>query len=295
MSSSKGLQNEPFPGHISEAELFRRERAQFALAERAANFGYWRYDIATQRSAWSPGMYKLLGVDPQTQAPDSEWLLSHVTDEDRRKVNAAIEAAIMAKSAFYYRTHSKDPTERVQIVDTHGEVEFGDDGNVVAVLGVCNDVTKEVVAETARMRAERRYRLMAEEASDAILLYAPGGRIVFTSSALERITGRGSHEIEEGRFVRLVHPADIEEANKVRSRPPPNQTRPRSRKRRNASTPPPMNHGFTAGSPCSSAARATRRATWLIWLSMAACYRKTGARDPSRGLVTLAARARRAG
>ena len=224
MSSSKGLQNEPFPGHISEAELFRRERAQFALAERAANFGYWRYDIATQRSAWSPGMYKLLGVDPQTQAPDSEWLLSHVTDEDRRKVNAAIEAAIMAKSAFYYRTHSKDPTERVQIVDTHGEVEFGDDGNVVAVLGVCNDVTKEVVAETARMRAERRYRLMAEEASDAILLYAPGGRIVFTSSALERITGRGSHEIEEGRFVRLVHPADIEEANKVRSRPPPNQT-----------------------------------------------------------------------
>ena len=36
MSSSKGLQNEPFPGHISEAELFRRERAQFALAERAA-------------------------------------------------------------------------------------------------------------------------------------------------------------------------------------------------------------------------------------------------------------------
>ena len=209
---------------MSEAEFFRRERAQFALAERAANFGYWRYDIATQHSVWSPGMYKLLNVDPATQAPDAEWLMGTMIDEDRIKVEAAIEAAVVSKSAFYYRTHSKDPSIPVQVVDTHGEVEFDDDGQVVAVLGVCHDVTKELVAENARVRAERRYRLMAEEASDAILLYAPGGRIVFTSSALERITGRGSHEIEEGRFVRLVHPADVEEANKLRTRPAPNQT-----------------------------------------------------------------------
>ncbi len=224
MSSSKGLQNEPFPENLSEAELFRRERAQFALAERAASFGYWRYDIATQRSHWSAGMYKLLGVDPAMQQPDAKWLLNQMVDEDRIKVNAAIEAAILTKSSFYYRTHTKDPATAVQIVDTHGEVEFGENGQVVAVLGVCHDVTKEVVAEAARAKAERRYRLMAEEASDAILLYAPGGRILFTSSALERITGRGSQEIEEGKFLRLVHPSDIEEANKLRVRPAPNQT-----------------------------------------------------------------------
>jgi PAS domain S-box-containing protein len=224
MSSSKGPQNEPFPENISDAELLRRERAQFALAERAANFGYWRFDIAAQRSEWSPGMYRLLGVDPSEQTPDSEWLLNTMIAEDRIKVERAIEAAILTKSAFYYRTHSKEADGPMVIVDTHGEVEVDENGQVVAVLGVCHDVTKEVVGEAARVRAERRYRLMAEEASDAILLYAPGGRIVFTSSALERITGRGSHEIEEGKFLRLVHPADVDEANKLRVRPAPNQT-----------------------------------------------------------------------
>ncbi|HEY4123162.1 MAG TPA: ATP-binding protein [Rhizomicrobium sp.] len=224
MSSQKGSDEGSFPGNVAEAELFRRERAQFALAERAANFGYWRYDIATQRSVWSPGMYKLLGTSPEIQSPDSEWLMRTMIDEDRAKVETALESAIMAKSAFYYRTHTKNVSAPVQIVDTHGEVEIDDDGQVVALLGVCHDVTKELVAETARARAERRYRLMAEEASDAILLYAPGGRIVFTSSALERITGRSSHEIEEGRFLKLVHPSDMEEANKLRSRPAPNQT-----------------------------------------------------------------------
>jgi len=210
--------------YSSERELLRRERTQFALAERAANFGYWRHDLVTQSSEWSPGMYRLLGVDPNVVAPNDDWLLNQIIAKDRETVSAALRAAILTKSAFYYRTHSLENSGPVQIVDTHGEVELGDDGNVVAILGVCHDVTKEVVAETARQRAERRYRLMAEEASDAILLYAPGGRIVFTSSALERITGRSSHEIEEGKFLRLVHPSDVEEANKVRSRPPKNRT-----------------------------------------------------------------------
>ncbi|HVZ70099.1 MAG TPA: PAS domain-containing sensor histidine kinase [Rhizomicrobium sp.] len=224
MSLSKGAQNEPYPEAISEAELLRRERAQFALAERAANFGYWRVDLATQRAVWSPGMYRMLGITPSDRQPDSEWLLDTMIPEDRAKVEAAISAAIKSKSSFYYRTHSKESFGPMMIVDTHGEVEVDENGRVVAILGVCNDVTKEVVAETARVRAERRYRLMAEEASDAILLYAPGGRIVFTSSALERITGRNSHEIEEGKFLRLVHPSDVEEANKLRTRPAPNQT-----------------------------------------------------------------------
>lgn len=210
--------------YSSEGELLRRERTQFALAERAANFGYWRHDLVTQSSEWSPGMYRLLGINPEEVAPDGEWLLDHIVAEDREKVKAAQRAAIHNRSPFYYRTHSLERFGPIKIVDTHGELELGDDGKVVAILGVCHDVTKEVLAETARQRAERRYRLMAEEASDAILLYAPGGRIVFTSSALERITGRSGHEIEESKFLNFVHPSDAEEANKVRSRPPKNET-----------------------------------------------------------------------
>jgi PAS domain S-box-containing protein len=202
----------------------RRDRAQFALAQRAANFGYWRYDIATQRSHWSPGMYRVLGVDPAVQPPDAKWLLDQIADEDRVVVEAALEAAVVSKSPFYYRSRAKNPDVTAQIVDTHGEVEFNGDQRVVAILGVCHDVTKEVVADTARANAERRYRLMAEEASDAILVYAPGGRIVFTSSALERITGRGGHEVDEGKFLGLVHPADTEEANRLRARPARGET-----------------------------------------------------------------------
>ena len=37
----------------------------FALAERAAKFGYWRTTFSDGKMFWSPGMYRLLGVDPR--------------------------------------------------------------------------------------------------------------------------------------------------------------------------------------------------------------------------------------
>ena len=70
----------------TEAEL-KRERAQFALAERAARFGYWRYDLKTRVSRWSPGMFALLGLDPKVHVADAEWLMSQVIPEDRENVD----------------------------------------------------------------------------------------------------------------------------------------------------------------------------------------------------------------
>ena len=64
-------------GRVSEDSLdgttrahLERERVHFDLAERAARFGYWRLDLATNKTYWSPGMYRLLDVDPVEQIPD---------------------------------------------------------------------------------------------------------------------------------------------------------------------------------------------------------------------------------
>ena len=97
--------------------------------------------------------------------------------------------AIRTRSAFQYRSHSKDPNVAAPIVDTHGEVEIGPDGRVVSVIGVCHDVTRQVMAEAERENAQRAYRTIAEEASDIIFLHEDG-EIVFASGALARILGR---------------------------------------------------------------------------------------------------------
>jgi PAS domain S-box-containing protein len=198
-------------------EALGSEGAQFALAERAARFGYWRLHLSDNHVTWSPGMYRLLGVDPNEKA-DNNWLLAQIEDEDARMIIEKVNQAIKTRSPFQYRSHSKDPNVAAPVVDTHGEVEIGADGRVVSVIGVCHDVTRQVIAEAERENAQRAYRTIAEEASDIIFLHE-NGHIVFASGALERILGRTPEEFQDGRYLDLVHPDDLEEAKKVRGRP----------------------------------------------------------------------------
>jgi PAS domain S-box-containing protein len=72
-------------------------------------------------------------------------------------------------------------------------------------------------------KAYHAYRLMAEEASDIVILHEPDGRIFFSSSALERILKRTAADIEQYRFLDLVHPDDVEEAARITAIPLPGQ------------------------------------------------------------------------
>jgi PAS domain S-box-containing protein len=206
-----------------EAEL-RNERAQFALAERAARVGYWRFCLVTNKLTWSPGMYRLLDADPNSRAPDHAWLMSQVVPEDVIMVEEKIATAIRTRSPFWYLTRTRDPASPIHIVETHGEVEIGPDGRVISVIGVCHDVTKQVRAETARAQAEHRYRIMMEEASDIVMLHGPQGRVEFASAALGRILGRTLREFDATGYLAIVHPEDRAEAEKISRRPPRGET-----------------------------------------------------------------------
>ncbi|HEY4941135.1 MAG TPA: PAS domain-containing sensor histidine kinase [Rhizomicrobium sp.] len=78
--------------------------------------------------------------------------------------------------------------------------------------------------EGARAVAEQRYRVIAEEASDIVVLHE-NNKIVFTSGAMKRLLDRTPQEFEAGKYLNIVHPDDLEEAGKVLGQPVPGETR----------------------------------------------------------------------
>jgi PAS domain S-box-containing protein len=206
---------------IQAKRALRRKRFQshLELAERAAHFGYWRFDLSDNSYYWSPGMYRLLGENPKDRAPDLDWLNAQMTAESRVIIEKAIETAIKTRSSFSYRSYAKNPDKAAQIVDTEGVVEVDDNGRTTALLGVCYDVTRQVRAEEEREKAQAMYRLMTEEASDIIILYSTDGRLLFASNALERILGRSADEIRNGGYRNFVHPEDQDAASQMWLRP----------------------------------------------------------------------------
>ncbi len=207
-----------------DATALEGVRAQFALAERAAKIGYWRHDLTTDTITWSPGMFRLLDVDPEDRGADTEWLLAQVLPEDRKLIADSIAKAVKERRPFYYRSRARDPQSAIKVVETHGEVELGADGRVTCIIGVCHDITDRVAAEAAQQRAEETYRVMAEQASDIIILYDSAGRIVSASQALQRVLKRSPAEIDGSHFLDLVHPDDRSAAGKIYAEPLPGQT-----------------------------------------------------------------------
>ncbi len=157
------------------------------------------------------------------RAPDMAWLMEQVNQEDAAHIGKTISNAVSTRSAFSYRNRARYPDVTAQIVDTFGEVEVGPDGGVVSVIGVCSDVTRQVMAETARTEAEAMYRVMTEQASDIIMLHARNGDVLFASNALERILGLTPRDFDNGSFLERVHPDDFAEAAKLDTIPAPGE------------------------------------------------------------------------
>jgi two-component system cell cycle sensor histidine kinase PleC len=194
----------------------------FDLAERAARFGYWRMALADNSMYCSDGVYRLLGVEERPQAPDMAWLLAQFQPDDAARLRRHVEAAIATGSPFRCRAYAQPQSAAARVIDTNGEVETGPDGSVIAVVGVCTDVTAEVTAEAERETAQARFRVMAEESSDIIMLLE-NGRAVSASNALGRVLGLTPEDIQGGRYLDVVHPDDLGEAQKLRGRPNPGE------------------------------------------------------------------------
>jgi PAS domain S-box-containing protein len=211
-----------------EARSEDRLRGAFALAERAVQIGYWRFDLNTHTHFWSPGMYALMGVEPAV-APQTAWLRDHLPIAEQVHVAEVIGEAMRTRAPFFYRM--RDVTlgpllsdNVAQILDTQGEVELDDSGNPVALIGICQNVTRKQREEEATEIAQEQYRAMTREASDIIVFRTVKGEVLFASEALERVLGRVASEIDRSCFMKFVHPDDLDEARQVTILPPPGQS-----------------------------------------------------------------------
>lgn len=75
------------------------------------------------------------------------------------------------------------------------------------------------LVDQKRDNASQAYRLLAEEASDIVVVYDPDGSIYFSSSALQRILKRDASDVARSRFTEIIHPEDAALASTILATP----------------------------------------------------------------------------
>ena len=130
--------------------------------------------------------------------------------EMRGLVNSSIAAAA-AGAVSRFTAHCTSMAGRLLNLDVRLSAIPGGDGQVERLLVLCRDVTAGAEAEAALRKVRDRYRLLAENSSDVVMLRSagPDGRSLYVSPSCSRVLGAPPDVVLPAYPADLVHPDDL--------------------------------------------------------------------------------------
>lgn len=136
--------------------------AQLMMAEWLASIGTWEVTLADGRVTWSPGLYRIAGLDPGAPPPTMRQLADFYHPDDRARIQATVAEAIAAGGSFAYEARILRPDATIRDVVVRGVAQADAGGAVTGLVGVLIDVTEMRQVQDAVRRSDVRYRGLAE-------------------------------------------------------------------------------------------------------------------------------------
>lgn len=204
----------------AERALYESE-ARLKLAQQAAGFGVWDWDVTTGEIKWSPEMFDILGLDPvhDRDALYDAWLRT-VVEDDISAAHAAAQNAAATGQAFCieFRINHK-PSGEIRWVRSHGAAVTNDDGQPARVVGINVDITEERRREESlrELAGDLRSAVEASEKEKGKIyelsddLFAVAGLDGFLKSinpAWAKLLGYSEQELLSKPFASFIHHDD---------------------------------------------------------------------------------------
>lgn len=138
---------------LARAELFQEQiktRELLSEAQSLARIGSWDWDIRSDVVVWSPEMYRIYEVDPDTFIPTARSVNERNLPADQAAVDAAVRRSFLTGS-FDIEHRIRRGGGEIATIQARGRVEM-EQGRPVRMIGTAQDVTDRKVQEEFRER-----------------------------------------------------------------------------------------------------------------------------------------------
>jgi PAS domain S-box-containing protein len=142
------------------------------LTSEMAKVGGWEFDPQTGKGTWTDEVARIHDLDPSHET-SVEMGLSFYTGESRANVEQAVKDAIAFARPYDLELEMITARGAHKWVRTMA-LPIVQDGRVVKVEGIFQDITERKNAESALRESEARFRSLFEQSADAILLLENG-------------------------------------------------------------------------------------------------------------------------
>ena len=144
----------------------RNRAAELVEAQRIARIGNFQFDLVSRRVKCSDNLWEIYGLAPREHGLSVREYFERIHPDDRRLVQKQMNDSLRERrfKPIDYRVVRPDGTMRV--IATNGNLIFGEDGLLVTVNGINQDITQqkemEEVLKQARDTALESARLKSE-------------------------------------------------------------------------------------------------------------------------------------
>ncbi len=193
---------------MEEAMILQRERLD--LAQSAGKVGIFDRDMVTGRSTWTPQLEIIYGIEPRgVTHTDNDWITRiHPDDlnEARSTVQRCIREQLKGIESDYRIVR---PGGEVRWISNRADIFYDASGKPVRMVGTSVDITERKRAEMLLTESEQKYRLVVENAGEAILI-AQDGMIKYVNPITLSILGYSEEKVRSKPFIEFIHPDDRE-------------------------------------------------------------------------------------
>ena len=169
-------------------------------ASAMANLGHWKLDVKTLEMEWTDDVYRIFGLQPNSENANLELFLKYLIPEDSERVRYNVLKSIEDKDYYDDEFRFINLNEkRIAIIKSF--IELDNQGNLRFLKGYIQDITEIRTQENEFREKEQRLRLLIKNSPDGISITDMQGYITFSSDNAVKMFGYDDVEETIGKHV----------------------------------------------------------------------------------------------
>ena len=168
----------------AEIELMISQK-QLTDAQKIAKIGNWEYDIYSKSFSCSDNLLTLYGLPFDTERNNIDTFKEYIHPEELATALETVKHSMNHKGGFTFTVNVTKPDGEKIMLRTRGETVYNVYGKPEKLIGIQQDITKEVATE----HELRKLSLIASKTDNVVIVTDSDGRIEWVNEGFTNQTG----------------------------------------------------------------------------------------------------------